>query len=409
MNNINGNINAKLIAEWNNDSESKSICTAVSGQRLINDFLKPKDQGGMGLRKVNWYTDGGTWESVPGPPPFENIEHPEYRCYENTTTGLCFNRYASKLSINELSDMLNLTNGTNGFQWNEDDFETVKWRPQGITTERFSNNHSKDTIVISWYNRICTLSDGICDKNKVIVNDIATRLTFIKYDAGTNKHTYAHVLLVEPKTDEYKDFVNDIENLPSLNPDYDGALFNDVFSHSGGIAWIGDYIYVAETQSGLRVFDIKDIFKVENVDDPSAHSGYIKNRKIGLFKENGVTKVYARNYNYILPQKFFYKNLRRHALYGKNASDTVLSNFKGDNPDYLSPAGNFSYGSEGDWGGTKTLTFGNWIEKSLRFSFNTTLLTYFILDNNLIDYYASSNVYRLKKEFPTENQVWGAN
>lgn len=40
--------------------------------------------------------------------------------------------------------------------------------------------------------------------------------------------------------------------------------------HAGGIVWIGDRLYVAETTRGARVYDMSRIFRVKNTDDNDA-------------------------------------------------------------------------------------------------------------------------------------------
>jgi len=322
VNNIDGNINNVLANEWNNASEDKTICGAVSGQRLINEFVKPKDQGGMGLRKVNWYTDGGQWVSVPGPPPFEFIEHPEYRCNENTTTGLCFNRWADKLDRSEeLFWMLNV-DGNTGFQWNKGDFETVKWRPQGITSNTYATySGTKKYLVVSWY---------VTEYWKVRYPYAkGVRLTFIDVTDMDNIK-YAHLYLVGPLTEDIqinKKYIPIKDNAKSARQfrQYLGGKFEYIPAHAGGIEWYQNYIYVPDTGNGFRVFDVRDIMVGADIPDDKGYVGYF----------SGSKKVYARGYSYILPQKFYYKNLNTKLR-------ILMDSSSGD--DY---AGNFSFVSQG--------------------------------------------------------------
>ena len=54
--------------------------------------------------------------------------------------------------------------------------------------------------------------------------------------------------------------------------------YRAIDSHAGGIAWYGNYLYVAETNRGVRVFDLRNIF-----DLGVSKNGTTRNRKrIGL-------------------------------------------------------------------------------------------------------------------------------
>ena len=53
-------------------------------------------------------------------------------------------------------------------------------------------------------------------------------------------------------------------------------------SHAGGIAWVGDYLYVAETDGGLRVFDMRHLLQVPNPDDALGYAFILP--QVGLYK-----------------------------------------------------------------------------------------------------------------------------
>jgi hypothetical protein len=40
--------------------------------------------------------------------------------------------------------------------------------------------------------------------------------------------------------------------------------------HAGGVAWYGNYLYVADTEAGLRVFDLRKIFDLDRSFDAIA-------------------------------------------------------------------------------------------------------------------------------------------
>lgn len=127
-----------------------------------------------------------------------------------------------------------------GFCWNSGDMATKKWVPQGIT-------QSAQGWLVSWHNK----------------NNSQSRITLVD-----NAHkTYRHIVLVDTA----------------------GSNLGPVGTHAGGIAWVGHYLYVADSGNGLRVFDLNHVWKA---DGGKKDSGYRV--------ENG--KVHAAGYKYALPQ-----------------------------------------------------------------------------------------------------------
>lgn len=144
----------------------------------------------------------------------------------------------------------------NCFNWQNEDCMTKKWMPQGITSTAHSSSPDKKYLVVSWYDR---------KTNK------GARVSFIDISDMSNI-SYNHVLLVQP--DEDKAFA-------ALKTDEGKNL------HAGGIAWLGDKIYVAETGKGFRVFNPDVIFKANPMDS-----------EIGVYEN----KISGANYAYIMPQ-----------------------------------------------------------------------------------------------------------
>jgi len=149
--------------------------------------------------------------------------------------------------------------------WQSDDANTTQWIPQGITTSDDAGiggypNGQPHALAVSWYD-----NEGAK----------GVRVTFINPATGK----YRHVLLVEPFTNSKKH-----------------ASYRPVRVHAGGIAWSGEYLYVADTTNGLRVFDLTKIYDLTaspngNVDDES---------KVG--RQNNV--YFAYKYRYVLPQVY---------------------------------------------------------------------------------------------------------
>lgn len=124
-----------------------------------------------------------------------------------------------------------------GFHWQSGDDTVDYWYPQGITGSADAvaggvvDGHRE--LLVSWYSK----------------NGKGVRLSFVNADR-LESATYRHVLLVTPG---------------------ENGTFTPVDSHAGGIAWVGDYLYVAETHGGLRVFDMRHL---ERVPDPADAEGY---------------------------------------------------------------------------------------------------------------------------------------
>jgi hypothetical protein len=150
-----------------------------------------------------------------------------------------------------------------GFQWTPVDEKIPGWYPQGLTTSWDAvpgGTYAGHRIVLaSWYST--ATGNG----------DQGVRLTFVNVD-NPARPTYRHVLLVQPSgTLDYQP----VRNL-----------------HAGGIAWVGNLLYVADTHNGLRVFDMNNLLKV----DPTGTA-------IGC--ASGTCS--AATYKYVLPQVDLYK------------------------------------------------------------------------------------------------------
>ncbi len=130
------------------------------------------------------------------------------------------------------------------------DRDTTKWVPQGISSTADAAEggtyQGKDGWVVSWHRD----------------DDKSARLTFV--DRSNDK--YRHALLVYPHAADN---------------------FREVPIHAGGIAWYGDKLYVVDTNNGIRVFDLANIWEVESGDGAGKKSG------------GGYS---AAGYKYVIPQ-----------------------------------------------------------------------------------------------------------
>lgn len=112
-----------------------------------------------------------------------------------------------------------------GYLWDRDDAATQHWYPQGITGSQDAQASGplagREVHVVSWYSK---RGHGV-------------RLSFVDVAGGR----YRHVLCVRPTGGEGSALVN---------------------VHAGGVVWVGDLVYVADTRRGLRVFDTSRMLRV---------------------------------------------------------------------------------------------------------------------------------------------------
>lgn len=137
------------------------------------------------------------------------------------------------------------------------DSQTLDWRPRGITSGSDSGPGKPPALVVGWH------------WNSVLAGEErGTRLTFL--NPMTSK--YRHVLLV------------------TARPDGD---YGAVGVHSGGLAWVGDLLYVADSGHGLRVFDMNRILDLRSAQADVGDRNLI-GRRHGRF--------HAYGYRYVMPQ-----------------------------------------------------------------------------------------------------------
>jgi hypothetical protein len=146
----------------------------------------------------------------------------------------------------------------------------VEWTPQGITTVADAQSDqlwgTAQPIIASWYDDDSEYVKGV-------------RISFI--DPHTSK--YQHVLLVYPTSG------SDYMSLRTEQTSAGTSL------HAGGIAWYGNYLYVADSRRGFRVFDMRDIYDLSAL---GAKGNTSDKTQIGL--HNGV--YYAYGYRYVMPE-----------------------------------------------------------------------------------------------------------
>ncbi len=160
-----------------------------------------------------------------------------------------------------------------GYTWNSGDQGVTYWYPQGITGSGDATNggdwNGRKVNIVSWYHK--PENDSAGSPNKGV------RLSVADVTSMGDIH-YRLVLLVKPVM---KNGIPDFEAVPV---------------HAGGIVWYANYLYVADTSKGFRVFDMNRILKVQTGGDKDL---------IGKVSEQ--TGYVAHNYLYVIPQVTRYR------------------------------------------------------------------------------------------------------
>ncbi|MEQ9076369.1 MAG: hypothetical protein RLP09_21115 [Sandaracinaceae bacterium] len=158
-----------------------------------------------------------------------------------------------------------------GFRWNAGDEAVDYWYPQGITGSSDAHEsgrvEGRRLLMVSWYHR----TDARPTKG--------ARVSLVDY-SDPSAIRYRHLLLVTP--------TDDGASYGAAEYDSGGAL------HAGGIVWVGDHLYVADTSVGLRVYDLSRILQPSNSDDGD---------RVGL--SGGRSD--AHGYRYAVPQLARYR------------------------------------------------------------------------------------------------------
>ncbi len=168
------------------------------------------------------------------------------------------------------------------FRWDKSDTKSNTWWPQGVSGNGNSDlGGNKRLIMNSWYSK----------------KKHGARITIMDM-TNPAKIEYRHILLVE-STDRKYDF-NKLNMKASYQEKYNAyskeGKYSPVFTHAGGVSWYKNFVYIADTRTGIRVFDLNKIFKTEG------KKGKKDNKKCGYI--NG--KYHAFNYGYAIPQVAVY-------------------------------------------------------------------------------------------------------
>ncbi|MFI7272959.1 hypothetical protein [Streptomyces sp. NPDC049879] len=182
----------------------------------------------------------------------------------------------------------------------QDDSVTTEWIPQAVTgvsdaQEDEAWGAATRTVLTGWYdNSNPGRENGCTSGENDACNEKGVRVTFIDPAA----RAYRHVLLVWPYYNSYDNISFDAVHA-SESPMQNGI-------HAGGMVWYGNYLYVADTFNGIRVFDMRYIMDLNpdqdaSVDDRTPdglRSNVRDNRQVG--RQNSVW--YSYGYRYVMPQ-----------------------------------------------------------------------------------------------------------
>jgi hypothetical protein len=166
--------------------------------------------------------------------PSNNQSLRELKAYTKVTLdSLSLNRIATRVPVNS-ANLGKFPNFDMGFTWNDEDSDSTKWRPQGITG--VITPAGKEFIAVSWYGRE---EEGYDNRGARIAFVDCTDLT------GTSDLLYRHVLLVDENYNTFPDLhagglVSSGDGLIHV-PDSRGGYGNKVYTFStSNILYIPD-------------------------------------------------------------------------------------------------------------------------------------------------------------------------
>lgn len=149
----------------------------------------------------------------------------------------------------------------NAWMWQAGDESVTYWTPQGVTGSFDATSggvtNGRKLVLVSWYYTMANDTGSTVDKGvRIAIADVTNPAAV----------AYRFALLVTPKANG----------------------FDPVKVHAGGLAWIGDRLYVPVTAGGFRVFDLSRILKMTGTADSLGPDG------------NGIYNAYG--YAYAIPE-----------------------------------------------------------------------------------------------------------
>lgn len=146
-----------------------------------------------------------------------------------------------------------------GFAWDAAENDKAYWIPQGITGSADADDTGlvagRRLVAVSWYYDI--------DQHPGNNGEKGVRISWVDV-TDLDAPRYRMALLVQP---------TGTPEMPSFGP---------VEIHAGGIAWVGDRLWVADTGHGFRVFDLTRMMQVATDEDVIGCTG--ASCRAGLYK-----------------------------------------------------------------------------------------------------------------------------
>ncbi|CAL9324419.1 hypothetical protein [Streptomyces sp. SudanB182_2057] len=202
--------------------------------------------------------------------------------------------------------------------WENDDATSTEWVPQAITgvsdaqEDEDWGTSNAEPVAVGWYDaRNPGRSDQVSGRDNCLeasasdaCNEKGVRVTF--FNQATKK--YRHVLLVWPYVNS-KEHIS-FDALHAREGKCAGTVTTSCKAqngiHAGGMVWYGNYLYVADTANGLRVFDLRRIMDLNPdgdaaTDDPTPDglvSDVQDKKRVG--RQSNVW--YGYGYRYVMPQ-----------------------------------------------------------------------------------------------------------
>ena len=134
----------------------------------------------------------------------------------------------------------------NAWMWQSGDESVTYWTPQGVTGSFDATSSGvvggRKLVLVSWYYTMANDTGSTVDKGvRIAIVDVTNPAAV----------AYRFALLVTPTA----------------------TGFDSVKVHAGGLAWVGDRLYVPITAGGFRVFDLSRILKLTGTADSLGPDG----------------------------------------------------------------------------------------------------------------------------------------
>lgn len=159
------------------------------------------------------------------------------------------------------------------FCFNDGDRDTEKWMPQGVTTVADAQDDQH------W-------GREASHPRQLVQQGVEPGQGHAGVVFGPDTGHYQHVLLVYPYENSYGNPSYEAVTTPQKG---DGGSV-----HAGGIVWYGNYLYVVDTERGIRVFDMRSIFDVKSASNGDVTDSGQVGRQSGTY--------YNYGYRYVMPQ-----------------------------------------------------------------------------------------------------------